>query len=95
VVLVIRTAPPDKLRLYMRARAIKAGETIAEKRKPLGPTEFSALIGVGLQTLHKIEHGQIVPRDHLKAAIALALDIDLDELYGWPTNDEIAKAVAA
>lgn len=91
------SADPEKLRTYMRARAIQAGAEIAAKRaaKNIGPTVFAALLGVPLQTLHKIEHGQIVPRDHLKAAIALALDVDLDELYGWPSNAEIKRAVAA
>ncbi len=89
-------APPDKLKSFMRGRAVAAGAEIARRRtaKGLGPTVFAAFLGVRLQTLHKIETGEIVPRDHLKAAIALALDVDLDDLYGWPTNAEILKAVA-
>lgn len=91
------SADATKLRTYMRARAINAGAVIAAKRaeQQIRPTVFAALLGVPLQTLHKIEKGQMVPRDHLKAAIALALDVDLDELYGWPSNAEILRAVAA
>lgn len=92
---MIETASPAVLRAVMRARAIDAGERIREERiaKGWGPTHFCALIGVPLQTLHKVEVGEIVPRDYLKAAIALALDIDLAELYRWPTNREIRTDV--
>lgn len=85
------------LRSVMRKRAQESGARIAELRKAkgMGPTMFAGIVGVPLQTLHKIEHGQIVPRDHLKATIALALGVELADLYRWPSTAELVKAVAA
>lgn len=90
-------ANPDALRQVMRSRQVAVGARIRERRleQGIGPTHFGALLGVGLQTVHKIETGEIVPRDHLKAAIALALEIELDELYPWPSTDELVDALHA
>ena len=86
--------PAATLRIVMRSRAEDAGGLVERLRheKGYGPTQFSALIGVPLQTLHKIEKGHIVPRDQLKAAIALALEVELEDLYPWPTRDEIIRS---
>jgi len=90
-----KAAPHEALRRVMRDSAVLAGERVHSERlaRGLGPTVFCALIGVPLQTLHKIEGGEIVPRDHLKAAIALALEMELGDLWGWPTIAEIEKRV--
>lgn len=84
----------------MRAWGEHIGAEIRTKRltKGWGPTFFAGLIDVPLQTLHKIETGEIIPRDHLKAAIALALGVELSDLYPWPTAEtllaEVRKAAA-
>lgn len=91
-------AHPDLLSEFMRKHSAEVGAEIAKRRieKGYGPTKFCALIGgLSLQTLHRIEHGQSIPKDHHKAAIAMALEIDLDELYSWPSNEEIIKGLAA
>lgn len=86
--LLIQTVDPDVLRVVMRRRGELAGGRVRRLRV-VGPTTFCAAIGVPLQTLHKIETGEIVPRDHLKAAIALALGVEMSNIWPWPTLEEI------
>lgn len=94
---MVHTAPPDLLRQIMRDWGTATGSQIADRRIAAGrtPTVFAGMIGVSTQTLHRYEHGQAVPSDAHKAAIALALDVELDELYRWPSNATLIAAVAA
>jgi len=42
-----------------------------------------------LQTISRVERGELVPRDHLKGAIALALLDDMNNLWPWPTREDM------
>jgi len=51
--------------------------------------ELAGLVGVPIQTISKVERGDIVARDYLKLALALRLACEVDDLFGWPTREQL------
>lgn len=70
------------------------GALVRKRRKDLGlsQAQLAALIGVPFQTISKVENGAIAARDYLKAAIALRLLTDIEDLFPWPRRDELGVA---
>lgn len=76
------------------------GERLRQRRELLGFSlaDLARYSDSTLQTISRIERGELVPRDHLKGAIALALLEDLNNLWPWPSREDMwnrsAEAVA-
>jgi transcriptional regulator with XRE-family HTH domain len=64
------------------------GAAIAARRKVLGLTqaELCRRCNVTQQTISKIEHGEMIPLDRLKVAIATALCTTPADLFQWPSG---------
>lgn len=75
------------------------GENVAKRRDDLRLNQrgLAELIGggVAVQTISKLERGEIVPRDYLKIAIALALQIEVDDLFPMPDRKRLARFTRA
>lgn len=60
----------------------------------LTQAQLAALIGddgVTVQTISKLERGELVPRDYLKLALALALCVEVQKLFPMPARSAIAR----
>lgn len=86
----------DDLRRYFEALASDHGQRVRSRRKALGLTldQLAGLVGVPMQTLSKVERGEIVARPYLEAALCLHLHIEHSELFPAPTLGDLLKAVA-
>jgi transcriptional regulator with XRE-family HTH domain len=85
-------SPLDRLRSKIDAEAATWGALVKARRRllQLSQPQLAELVGCRVQTISKVERGQIVPRDYLKAAIALNLAAEVGELFPWPTRRELA-----
>lgn len=81
----------DRLRALTEQHAKTCGELVRARRKALGLTleQTSPIVGVPVQTLSKIERGQIVARDYLRAALAVALVCEVSDLFPPLTRAEL------
>lgn len=89
------TVDLDRLRDRFRLTEQRAwGARVRARRALLGlnQRELAALVGVPIQTISKIERGDIMPRDYLKAALALYLACEVNDLFPWPTRRELKAA---
>lgn len=75
----------------------RCGRAVRQRRQDLGFTlqRLADLTGTTLQTISRIESGQLVPRDRMKAAIAYALALEVQDLWTYPTLREISDRAAA
>lgn len=95
-----RTKAPDEqledLRRYFEDLAKDHGARVRGRRKALRLTlsQLAGLVGVPMQTLSKIERGEIVARPYLQAALCLHLHIEHSELFPAPTLGDLMRAVA-
>lgn len=75
--------------------AAEWGRKVLERRVGLGLTlqQLAAKLGdrVSVQAISKIERGELVPRDYLKLALALALDREVSALFPMPPRREIRR----
>lgn len=77
----------------VRSRTELWGDAVVARRKLFGlnQRQFAALVdGVTVQTISKVENGEIIPRDYLKVAIAAALRTDAATLFPLPTYTDVA-----
>lgn len=93
--MTVAEAPPsslDRLRSKIDAESLTWGALVKARRRllHLSQPQLADLVGCRVQTISKVERGQIVPRDYLKAAIALSLATEVGELFPWPTRRELA-----
>lgn len=72
------------------------GTAVKARRKHLGMTleDVAGAAGTTPQTVHKVETGEIVARDHLRLGIAFALACEPAELFPVPTRAAIMRDVA-
>lgn len=84
----------DRLRARISDQAPVWGSLIRRRRTDLGLTQgqLADLVGVPFQTISKVEKGGIVCRDYLKAAIAMRLFVEVDELFPWPSRQALEAA---
>lgn len=77
--------------------AVRCGAAVRRRRQGLGYSleTLAGLCGTTLQTVGRIETGTFLPREHLKAAIAYALAVDVVLLWPALTRDEIKSRAAA
>lgn len=85
----------DVLRVQTRNQRIMWGGRVKARRESLGFTlaQVSELSDGALrvQTVSKIERGEIEPRDYLKLAMAIALFTEVDDLFPMPSRAEAAR----
>lgn len=75
---------PDRIRTLVELHAKSVwGPNVRARRKSLGLTlaELSELTNFPVQTLSKVERGQIVARDYLRGAISVAFRTEQHELF--------------
>lgn len=67
------------------------GKRIAERREELGHTknELAVKLGVTVPTLHRVERGELIPRDYLRLALSHVLGLPLGELFPMPAADVV------
>lgn len=72
------------------------GKAIAERRAELSfsQSQLAELAGVKQQTISKIEAGDMIPADWLKAVLADRLMLEPGELFSWPTRAEMPGSAA-
>lgn len=92
VAAVLAPDPLDRLREIIDAEALSWGALVKARRQMLrlSQPQLANLVGCRVQTISKVERGQIVARDYLKAAIAIALACEVADLFPWPTRRELA-----
>jgi DNA-binding XRE family transcriptional regulator len=82
----------DRLRArFATTEAKNWGLLVRQRRRRLGISQgqLAGLVGCPVQTISKVERGNIVPRDYLKAAISVALADEVTHLFPWPSRREL------
>ena len=76
--------------------AREAGARVRKRRLQLGLTvrQVSAVIDVPVQTIYRVESGQLIIKDYLRLAIAHALATEVTELFEMPSCERVAEIVA-
>jgi DNA-binding XRE family transcriptional regulator len=89
----VPTLTADSFRRFMLREARVWGGRVKERRKSLGLTleQLAELAFTTPQTIHKVEQGQIVPRDHLRLSIAFALAREPEELFPLPSRAAVLR----
>lgn len=92
-----RSAEPvdlDKLRDVFIQHRVECGARVKARRQELGVRQgpIAKRVGVPVQTISKIERGDVMPRDYLKAAIAVVLGCAIDDLWPYPDRHVINAA---
>jgi len=94
-----RQPPPtydlDRIRLSLVMTLAKEwGSRVRARRIALGlgQAQVAELVGTTIQTISKLERGEIVARDYLKIALAVRLHAEVDELFPWPARSELESA---
>lgn len=74
------------------------GKRVRQARRDAGLTQeqLAARVEVEQNTVSRIETGTTAPSDDLKLKICIALNRDVDDLFGWPESIlEIARSRSA
>lgn len=88
----------DRLRALIEATARQWGTNVRHRRQALDLTQrqLAELAGnTTVQTISKVEAGEIAPRDYLKLAIAAALATEVDALFPMPMRVDAVKLGSA
>lgn len=86
----------DDVRRMVSKWSIDCGARVEQRRRELGwdrPT-FAAIVGTTEATIHRIESGKLNPRDHLKLAISAALQVEVGDLWVFPTRQAVYEQAA-
>lgn len=83
----------DRLRGRISDWNVACGERVRARRLAIGihGHQLAGLVGCTVQTISKVERGEIVPRDYLKAALSVALCVEVEELWPWPTRASLTR----
>lgn len=76
--------------------AVECGRRVKARRHELSFTlqQVADMAGSTLQTVSRVEAGKLVPRDHLKVALACALFVEPGELFALPDRATVHDAAA-
>lgn len=76
--------------------AREAGERVQARRAELKVSQqwVAGAANTTLQTIFRVERGELVPRDYLRGAIAFALMTEVDDLWRPSTRDEMFDLAA-
>lgn len=79
--------------MVVETLAERWGSKIEARRVELGftQTQLASLCDVTQQTISKVEAGQMIPHDRLKAVIADRLMVEPGELFNWPPRAELGE----
>jgi transcriptional regulator with XRE-family HTH domain len=82
-------SPIDVFRRVAQHWAIDCGGRVRAARRARGWSllELADRVGTTEATIHRIEHGVLQPRDHMKLAVAAALEAPAAELWPLPAAD--------
>ncbi len=77
--------------------AQRCGAVVKARRKNLNLTlqQVADLAATTPQTVARAEAGTLVPRDHLRVALAFALFCEVTDLWPWPARSEVHQHAAA
>jgi DNA-binding XRE family transcriptional regulator len=83
------------LRAHVETLSGEWGHRVKERRLDLRLTQaqLADLVGhdgVTVQTISKLERGELRPRDYLKLALALALCVEVVDLFPMPKRSAVA-----
>lgn len=86
----------ESLKMSMTAGskwAVAVGARVAARRTDLSLTvrQVATVIDVPVQTIYRVESGDLVARDYLRLALGHALVCDSAELFAMPTRAEVAE----
>lgn len=87
----------DEMRRMVSKWAVDCGERVTNRRKELGwdRRQLAAMTGTTEATVHRVEEGKINPREHLKLIFAATLQVEVSDLWPYPTRADVyAKSVA-
>lgn len=90
----------DDVRRLVSKWSIDCGARVTRRRTDLGwdRQQLASIVGTTEATVHRIESGKLNPRDHLKLAIAAALQCEAADIWPYPTRkavyDHASLAVA-
>lgn len=90
------TINDEVLKRYVNREARVHGIRVHARRKSLKLTleQVAGLAWTTPQTIHKIERGEIVARDHVRLALAFALACEVDDLFPSPKRAAVLREVA-
>jgi hypothetical protein len=60
---------------------------------PLNGAQVAVLAGTTAQTVSKVRSGELIPRDHLRVMLALALGTTPETLFQLPSLRDVERAV--
>lgn len=86
----------ESLKTEMSANAkwaCRVGAIVTERREALGLSvrQVAAVIDVPVQTLYRVEKGELIPRDYLRLAIAHVLAVEVVDLFPMPSRQQVAE----
>lgn len=86
----------DDVRRLVGKWAIDCGTRVARRRADLGwdRQTLADLVGTTEATIHRIESGKLNPRDHMKLAVAAALQTEVVDLWPYPSRQAVYETAA-
>lgn len=85
-----------RLRALVDDWASECGQRVKVRREALNLTQLhlARMIGATTQTVSKIENGEVLPRDRVKVALAVALMCDVADVYPHPDRRLVLQFAA-
>lgn len=86
----------DDVRDLVAKWAIDCGRRVSKRRETLGwdRRQLAGITGTTEATIHRIESGALRPRDHLKLAIAAALQLEVEDLWPYPSRATVYEVAS-
>lgn len=86
----------DEVRKLVSVWSVDCGARVAEWRRRLGwdRQRLARAAGCTEATIHRIESGKLHPRDHLKLAVAAALEVEVADIWEFPKRTALIAGQA-
>lgn len=87
----------DEVRRLISTWSVDCGARVAAWRERRGwnRQRLAQEAGTTEATIHRIESGKLHPRDHLKLAVAVALQVEVADIWEFPKRATIAPGAPA
>lgn len=81
----------DEVRRLVGKWSVDCGARVTEWRQRLGwdRQRLAHAAGCTEATIHRIESGKLHPRDHLKLAVAAALEVEVADIWEFPKRSDV------